>query len=214
MLTLPSRSHGVARIDPARRSRAPSDHGGGDHQEAHRDRRQGYHPRPAEATGRRHRPLSRNGLTKLLAGLPPVGGLLLQRPHHCSRQLSRRFRTSPFHWNRALGDVLGNHHPVGPLEGRLARQHLIGHHAQRVQVATGVDFLSGGLFRTHVHRCADGHALAGTGAGRFDRDGPRDAEVGQHGSPGYFVEQHVLRLHVPVDHAGPAGRIQCRGQVG
>ena len=31
---------------------------------------------------------------------------------------------------------------------------------------------------------------------------------------GASLEQHVLRLHVAVHHAGPAGRVERRGQVG
>ena len=168
----------VAGIDPARWSRATADQGGGSNQETHRHCRQGNQPWPAEVTGRRHRPLSRHGLTKLLAGLPTIGGLLLQRPHDCSRQLSRGFRAT-----RSSGTGARRcawRPPPGGDPGRAdgpPASHRRPHPGRTDR--SGCRSPPRGLFRTHVHRRSHRHALAGARAGRHGtaRAMPKSASI-------------------------------------
>jgi len=87
------------------------------------------------------------------------------------------------------------------LERQLAGRHLVGHDAQGVKVAAGIDFpLASRLLGAHVVRRADGDACAGQGAGPGLRERLRDPEVGDHHAPSGSLEQDVVRLHVPVNH--------------
>ena len=91
-------------------------------------------------------------------------------------------------------------------EGRLARQHLVEHDAEAVDVGAGVHVLVGrGLLRTHVGRGAEREAGLGqslvTGAHR-----PRDPEVGDQRLP--IHQQDVLRLDVAVHGAVPVGEVE------
>ena len=83
--------------------------------------------------------------------------------------------------DRPLGDVLGDDDAVGPPERRRARQHLVGHHAEGVEVAPAVDLLAGGLLGAHVGRRAHRHALArAAGAARrpaMARAMPKSASI-------------------------------------
>ena len=157
--------------------------------------------------------LARERLPELLAALPAVGGMLLQRAHDGGRERSRRLGTRALDRDGPLGDVLGDDHAVGALKGRRARQHLVGHDAERVEIAPAVDLLAGRLLGAHVRGRPDGDALPRAAGAALARHGPRDAEIGQHRAAGGLVEQHVLGLHVAVDHAGAPRRFERRGQV-
>ena len=99
---------------------------------------------------------------------------------------------------------------VGPGEGRLAGQHLVGHRAQRVHVAAGADVaLAHRLLGRHVRRRAERHAGLGhaAAAGLLHRE--RDAEVGDQRLA--ILQQDVLGLDVAMDDALRVG--VTRGQL-
>ncbi len=100
---------------------------------------------------------------------------------------------------------------VGPGERWLARDHLVDHAAERVDVSSPVDVGgSAGLLGTHVLRRADRQAGPG------DRllvasHRPGDPEVGHHGVP--IGDQDVGRLDVAVDEASLVGIGQRLGHL-
>ena len=113
-----------------------------------RDRRRGAMTAVRRSARRaRQGPLAGHRLAQLLAGLPALGRLLLQRPHDRGGQRPRAVGPDPLDRHRALRDVLGDHDPVGALEGRLAGQHLVGDDAEPVEVAPAIDLLAGRLLR-------------------------------------------------------------------
>ena len=102
---------------------------------------------------------------------------------------------------------------LGPWNGGAPGEHLVGHDAERVEIAPAVDLLAGRLLGAHVGRRPDGHALPGAARAALAGHRARDAEVREQRASGGLVEQHVLGLHVAVHHAGVAGRVERRGQV-
>ena len=107
------------------------------------------------------------------------------------------------HARRRLGEPLRDDRlRRGAGVRRLARQHLVEHRAEAVDVGPGVEpRVAGGLLRAHVGRRADREP--GLGQPRLRRAAaqrPGDPEVGHQriAVPG---EQEVLRLDVAVDHA-------------
>jgi hypothetical protein len=86
------------------------------------------------------------------------------------------------------GGVRGERHP--------AREHLVGHDPEGVDVGPAVDLAHGRLLGSHVLRGAGDHAGDGDPARALDDLG--DPEVHEvHPAP--LVEQDVLRLHVAMD---------------
>ena len=151
------------------------------------------------------------GDRKLGRGAEPVGRELFQRGEYRildfrrdrmppRRQRARRFR-------QYLGDdgLRG-----GPTERRLAQQHLIGHRAKRIDIASRGDLpLPHRLLGAHVVRGAQRHPGLGHPGAAGTAHGQGDAEVGDEG--GAVVEEDVLRLDVAVDDAVAVGVIQRRG---
>ncbi len=83
-------------------------------------------------------------------------------------------------------------------ERRLAREHLVQHAAERVEVAARVGGGGEGLFGGHVGGAAD----RGAGEGEPGRVGVQrggDPEV-EHHHPAVVPDHHVARLEVPVHH--------------
>ena len=125
------------------------------------------------------RPLSAGA--ERLAGLPPLVRLLLQRAH------DRAARAAAGQSGRAAPPASGrsamcsrDHHAVRPGERRLPRQHLVGDHAERVEVAPRVHLLAGRLLRAHVRRACPPPPLAGAGSSPpLARHRAGDAEVRQ-----------------------------------
>ena len=72
--------------------------------------------------------------------------------------------------------------------------------------------VAGGLLGTHVVRGAEGEAGLGDPGAAGLGHGQRDAEVGDHRLA--RLEQDVLRLEVPVDHALGVGVGQGIGEQG
>ena len=96
---------------------------------------------------------------------------------------------------------------VGAGEGRLTRQHLVGHRAQGVHVAPGTDVaLAHRLFGRHVGGRAEGHAGLGHAAAAGLLHGERDAEVGHEGLA--ILQQDVLGLDVAMDDAALVGELE------
>ena len=94
--------------------------------------------------------------------------------------------------------------------GRLAGEHLVGHRGERIDVAPAVDDpVAGGLLRAHVLRGAEREPGLGdpVAAGLAHRE--RDAEVGHHRLA--VLEEDVLGLEIPVDHAVPVRVIERVG---
>ena len=111
-----------------------------------------------------------------------------------------------------VADVLGRHRHRGvPEERRAPGGHLEQHHAQGVDVATGIDPDTLGLLGGEVggrahHRSGLGQALLGV-------DGPGDAEVG-HLHLAVVGDQHIAGLDVAVDDPVLVGVTQGRGHMG
>ena len=83
-------------------------------------------------------------------------------------------------------------------KGRLARQHLVQHAAESVDVAPRVDRrLTQGLLGRHVGGRADGEPGRRQLRGRGTAHGAGDAEVGHHGVAA--LQQDVLRLDIAVN---------------
>ncbi len=92
-------------------------------------------------------------------------------------------------------------------EWHRAREHLVDHAGQAVDVAPAVEVRrSGCLLRAHVRRCShrEPDRRSPVSAGQVHR--ARHAEVGDERMA--VREQDVLRLDVPVDHAARMGVIE------
>ena len=143
----------------------------------------------------------------------PVGRQLLERGEH------RRFdmRRNRVALREEGAGVLGHdpgHDRLGGRAGerRISREHLVQHGAQRVYIRARRDLsLAHRLLGTHVVRRAERHAgFSHPGAARLAR-GQSYAEVGHERAA--VVEQDVLRLDVPVDHAVAVGVVERRGHL-
>ena len=91
-------------------------------------------------------------------------------------------------------------------EWRLAGGHLVEHHAERVDVAAGIDGIALGLLRGEVGRRTHHRAGLGQVLGGARADGPGDTEVGHLDLAGGVVDQHVAGLDVTVDDPAAGGR--------
>ena len=102
-----------------------------------------------------------------------------------------------------------------PGEGRHAREHLVQHAAERVDVASTIDVLLGaGLLGTHVGGCAECEAGARHTADvgcLLDRS--CDAEVGDDGATCRALDENVVRLDIAVDDVVRVGMLQRVGDV-
>ncbi len=97
-----------------------------------------------------------------------------------------------------------DHYRLGTLtvEGQPPRDREVTHHAERVEIGAPVDFVARSLFRTHEMGRADRLAHLGESRGRHR---PGNAEVHHQGSAGRTLQQHVVRLDVPVHHPATVG---------
>jgi hypothetical protein len=108
----------------------------------------------------------------------------------------------------SLRQVLGGPLPRRlRLEGELAREHLVRHHAKRIHIASTVELLARELLRAHVRRRAEYHALLREllfllDVGRFrTRRDPEVQDLGEVLLPRARREHDVVRLQVPVHDA-------------
>ena len=105
---------------------------------------------------------------------------------------------------------------AGRDEGRLSGEHLVRHHAERVDVGTMIDVRVGhGLFGRHVDRCAKGDAdrrePAGMSLHAAYAEGLGDPEVGDDRVA--IGEQYVVRLDVAMHDAFTVRERQGIGDV-
>ena len=114
---------------------------------------------------------------------------------------------------RRLGHYPRHHRLRGGAgEGRLAREHLVQHASEGVDVRAGGDLpLAHRLLRAHVVRGPQGHARLGHPGPASLAGGERDAEVGHQRR--VIVEQDVLGLDVAVDHAVAVRVVQRGGDL-
>ena len=101
--------------------------------------------------------------------------------------------------------------PRRSIERRLARQHLVHHAAERVEIAAPVDRSPAALLGAHVRRRAGPERGLAPGGrpGRVERAG--DAEIGDDRLA--VLEQDVLGLDVPVDDAAAVGVVERAGDL-
>ena len=95
-------------------------------------------------------------------------------------------------------------------EGLLAGEHLVEHHAQAVNVATGIDLLAHRLLGRHVGGCAQHDAVVGRFGCRMQVFG--DAEVGQCQRT-VGAQHHVVGLEVAMHDAGMVCRFKSGGAL-
>ena len=114
-------------------------------------------------------------------------------------------------WRVLLHVLVGDGYGVVAGERRLARDHLVEHDAEGVDVAPAVDRRALGLLGREVG--GRPHDRAGLGQVLLGVGGPGDAEVGDlHVAVG--VDEHVARLHVAVHDAVAVGEGEGGGHVG
>ena len=124
-----------------------------------------------------------------------LAGILGQRAHddrvevvrHIGPQLRRRRRHLREVLHRDLDRSLAG-------ERDLAREHLVQHHTERVEIGARVDGRPACLLRREVLRRADDRAHLR----HLGRAGPRDAEV-RHLQPAVAADDDVVRLDVAVN---------------
>ena len=93
--------------------------------------------------------------------------------------------------------------------GRVAGEHLVHDHAQRVEVGAEVDPAALGLLGGDiVHRAQGFPGEGGLGGGH-----PGNAEVG-HLDAAVLEDHDVVGLDVPVDNPAAVGMLQCLGDLG
>ncbi len=140
---------------------------------------------------------------------PALGGRLGQAaPQHRGergRHLGRRGLR-----HRLLHVLHEDGHRGRPRVGHPAGEALERHHAEGVDVGGVVHLPPHGLLGGHVGRGALDEA--GGGGDRRALEHLRDAEVGEVGAAG-LVEQHVGRLHVPVDDPLAVRVVEGTGHV-
>ena len=146
-------------------------------------------------------PLSVEGVGEILRRGEAIGGELLQRGEHRVLDRGRHRGALGAERRRRLRQHLGDDGlRDGAGEGRLAGEHLVGHGAERVDVAPRVDVaLAHRLLGGHVGGRAERHAGLGhaTAAGLLHGEG--DAEVGDQRLA--ILQEDVLGLDVAMDDA-------------
>ena len=134
-----------------------------------------------------------------------VLGLLGGGVLHHGGERGRALRAPALDVGQGLADVLHRHrHLRVGAERDLAREHLVEHDPERVDVRLLGDLVAERLLGRHVVGRAE-HAAGGRKPVRLER--ARDAEVGDLGAP-VHVDQHVLRLHVPVHQPVRMGALE------
>ena len=92
------------------------------------------------------------------------------------------------------------------VEGQAAGEREVADDTERIEIARGVDRLSGDLLRTRVVRTASDRAVARAGVGVC---GAGNAEVGHDGAPRAALDENVVGLHVAMDESARMRVGQC-----
>jgi hypothetical protein len=120
-------------------------------------------------------------------------------------------------WTRHLHLLLAQHAlGGGALEWRHARDHLVYHAPQRIDVGATVDMTRARcLLGAHVVQGAHGDARFGERVARLGgRDCASDAEIRDQCVPAVlFIEQDVLRFYIAVHHAVAMGVVERIGHL-
>ncbi len=152
--------------------------------------------------------------SQVVGGRVAVGRVLRQQLHGDGVERLGHAHTAVDQGLRLLLDVLvGDRDRRVGLERRCPRQHLVEHHAERIQVAAAVDGLALGLLGREVGGGA--HHRAVLGEARIGPAGERggDTEVGDlHVAA--VGHQDVAELDVAVDETGLMGGRERGGHVG
>ena len=121
--------------------------------------------------------------------------------HQCIRHLRRDLVQRL----RLIGDLLdGNFHHVVCIKGQMTAEHLVHHHAHRVDIAGAVGLIALGLLRADIVHAAHGLAAQQLVLGTGDA---RNAKI--HHAQLAVVQKHdVLGLDVPVHHTVGVGMFQ------
>ena len=204
--------------------------GGGDHRHDRDDRQPAAHPQrqpAAGAVGQRAQhggrlagraaravELARERLLEV--GLQAqrvrvaLAQVLVRHPVEDRRQARGDLGAALGDVGQVLADVLHRHGDlVLAVEGDVAREHLVEHDAERVDVRLAVDVVAERLLGRDVVRGAE-HAALGGQAAVVHRAG--DAEVGDLGRA-LLVDEDVLRLDVAVDDAAPVRGAERAGDL-
>ena len=154
------------------------------------------------------------GRDHLAGALKAVLWALLQQAHHDLREIVGRIRTTQRHRHRHLGEMLHQQRRCGAAgERRFARQHLVGHDAQRIEIAARIEItITGRLFRRHVRGRADRHTRGGqTRRLATVARGTGNTEVGDQRPAVDTIQQNVVGLDIAMNH--PA-RVRKRQRIG
>ena len=151
---------------------------------------------------------------EIIGGGVPVGRALGEQLH---RDCLERLRDLDATIDEAVGTLL--HVFVGDgdrrfrLERRHACEHLVEHHAQRVEVGAAVECLALGLLGGEVGGGAHDRTVLGEGGVATTDEGGGDAEVGDlHVAA--VGDEDVAELDVAVDETCGVGGAQRAGDVG
>ena len=99
-------------------------------------------------------------------------------------------------------------------QGQLTREHLVEDNAEGINVGAVIHLLRMlHLFGGHVVRCAYDLLLARDRALRFSPKHFSDPEIGDL-YPAFLVEQDILRLDIPMDHAVFVGVLERLADFG
>ena len=144
----------------------------------------------------------------------PVGGELLQCRLHGRRDMGWHRVAHLAQRTRTLGDDLGDDRLRGGTgKRRLAREHLVRHGAERVDVGPGIHvLLTRRLLRRHVLRRAEGEPGLGQAAAAGLDHRERDTEVGHQRMA--TLKQDVLGFDISVDDGVLVGVFERVGGLG
>ena len=132
----------------------------------------------------------------------PIVGVLLETTFDERGKCLGDIRSFRHDRRRRVDDVGANQRCDRTGKGRLARDHLVGNAAERVEVDPVVEpCICGGLLGRHVERCANHHPQLGhrrrDGHRMRSQQGLGDSKIRNGG--GVAGEQDVVWLDVPVD---------------
>ena len=143
-----------------------------------------------------------------------VGGHLGQGTAESALHARRDRVTHPADCGHRIRDPLcGDHLRGWAGERGLAREHLVEHASERINVGAGIEVaLPAGLFGAHVCRGAHDHPGLGKPVHRVLLDGAGDSEIGHQRVvlPG---QQDVPRLDVPVHDAVAVSAVERVGDL-